>query len=67
MQPFQTIGNLVKPACHTRSSIIFLDRRTLVDREFGEDYRDAHFPPGWFVLPLVGAGALVAALVGFVL
>jgi len=51
---------------HRRASIVYLDRRNIVDREFGDDYRDSHFPAGWFVLPLVGAGALVAALVGFV-
>jgi hypothetical protein len=39
------------------------DRRSIVDREFGDDYRDAHFPSGWYVLPLVGAGALVGTLV----
>jgi len=55
-----------------RASIINFDRRNIdrdrkgiVDREFGDDYRDAHFPAGWYVLPLVGAGALVGTLVGF--
>lgn len=59
--------------CPRRASIIIFDRRNIsdfdgrniVDREFGEEYRDAHFPPGWYVLPLVGAGALTAAVVGF--
>jgi len=46
-----------------RASIIFFDRRNVVDREFGDDYRDAQFPSGWYVLPLVGAGALVGTLV----
>jgi hypothetical protein len=52
-------------AYHRRASIVFLDQRNIVDREFGEDYRDAHFPSGWFVLPLVGAGAVIATVVGF--
>lgn len=60
-------------ACSRRASIIIFDRRNIsdfdgrnvVDREFGDNYRDAHFPPGWYVLPLVGAGALTVALVGF--
>ena len=50
---------------HRRTSVVFFDRRTIVDREFGEDYRDAQFPAGWYVLPLAGAGALMAAVVGF--
>jgi hypothetical protein len=53
--------------CHSSASVVFLDRRNIVEREFGEDYRDAHFPSGWYVLPLVGAGAVIAAVVGFFL
>jgi hypothetical protein len=52
-------------AHYRRASIVSLDRRNIVDREFGEDYRDAQFPSGWYVLPFVGAGGLVAALMGF--
>ena len=52
-------------ALYRRASIVSLDRRNIVDREFGEDYRDAQFPSGWYVLPFVGAGGLVAALMGF--
>lgn len=53
----------MRSVCHSHAPVVFLDRRNIVDREFGEDYRDAHFPAGWFVLPMVGAGALIAALV----
>jgi hypothetical protein len=46
----------------SRASILSFERSNIVDREFGEDYRDAHFPAGWFVLPFVGMGALAATL-----
>jgi hypothetical protein len=58
-------GTLMGMACHRRASVVTFDRRNIVDREFGEDYRDAQFPSGWYVLPLAGAGALMAAVVGF--
>jgi len=51
----------------SRASILPFERRTIVDREFGEDYRDVHFPAGWFVLPFVGMGALAATLAVLVL
>jgi hypothetical protein len=54
-------------ACHTRPSIVTSDRRNIIEREFGDEYRDAHFPSGWYVLPLVGAGALTAVLLGLLL
>jgi len=38
------------------------DRRSPVEREFDNDYRDPRFPPGWFVLPLVGVGVLIGVL-----
>ena len=34
------------------------DHRSLIEREFDDDYRDPHFPPGWYMVPLVGLGAL---------
>lgn len=49
---------------HTRAPLV-IDEGNIVDREFGDEYRDAHFPSGWYVLPLVGAGALVGAMVTF--
>jgi len=36
----------------------FSGRRNAIEREFDEDYRDPHFPSGWYLLPLVGLGAL---------
>ena len=36
----------------------FADHRNTIEREFDEDYRDRHFPAGWYILPLVGLGAL---------
>ena len=53
------------PVCHIRPSIVAFERKNIVEREFGDDYRDAQFPSGWYVLPLVGAGTLIGAVVGF--
>ena len=36
----------------------FTNHRNIIEREFDEDYRDPHFPSGWYMLPLVGLGAL---------
>jgi hypothetical protein len=54
-------------ACHTRPSNVVFDRRNIIEREFGDEYRDAQFPSGWYVLPLVGTGALTAMLLAFFL
>jgi len=41
------------------------DRRSAVEREFDEDYRDPRFPSSWNILPFTGMGALIAVLVVF--
>jgi hypothetical protein len=35
----------------------------MAELEFGDAYRDARFPSGWYVLPSVGLGALSVALI----
>ena len=36
----------------------YADHRNAIEREFDDDYRDPHFPSGWYMPPLVGLGAL---------
>jgi hypothetical protein len=53
-------------ACRNRAilqPVAQLARRNIVELEFGDAYRDARFPSGWYVLPTVGLGVLSVALV----
>ena len=52
--------------CRNRAvlqSIAPFDRGSIAELEFGDAYRDARFPSGWYVLPSVGLGVLSVALV----
>lgn len=41
------------------------DHRTIIEREFDDDYRDPHFPPGWYMLPFAGLGAFAVLTLFF--
>jgi len=54
------------PVCRNRAALQLVapfERRGIAELEFGDAYRDARFPSGWYVLPSVGLGALSVALV----
>jgi hypothetical protein len=53
-------------ACRNRAVLQLiapLDRRSIVELEFGDAYRHARFPSGWYILPSVGLGMFSVALV----